>query len=394
MSAPKILLWTVTALLASFGCDRYEAPCVVGEPELRLPLPAAGDARLELRSISGNRVLLLQIEAGSDLQIEGWAPSAQDVKVDSLIVEKDGAVSARHQVMRDVPPAAPSWSQPRARAWLGDSLAALSTPYDLSEDSQGNQHIAQQLQLSIHDEQGLRSGPIALAACTDCILNSTVRGIGDEALVVFAQQAWGQTDWQTSWVAMGSDGLVRASGSVGDLAADETVDLSWFGAPPREDALFIPTTGSRAWLVDSRFRRLTAPMAWQGGDEWDWDLAGARIARAWTVNSPPPRDILTEVQGFDGQALLAEDRISADGNPAAIAVAPGGVGLVLYRSQQGWFMARGSDGAKLGGDVAFDLPWAWSMLVPTGASSFRFYGVEQPDSDAFVFQSRTMECRP
>lgn len=116
------------------------------------------------------------------------------------------------------------------------------------------------------------------------------------------------------------------------------------------------------------------------------------MARAWVASPSTTEDILTTQVGFDGQELLHEDRISAGASIVAMATAPESIGAVLRRDDKGWFVARGSDGAKLGGDIAFAFQPVAAVLVPTGASSFLLYSVEYSDAGDYVLRSRTMEC--
>ena len=394
MSSTKILLWAVATLLAGSGCTRYQAPCTVGEPKTLTTIAATYAGSLRMGLLSEDRVSLLRVQSGSELQINGWTKSTEGTTVDAMIFNRHGAVSMRHQVIPGLLLSDLSWDPLQSAAWLGDALAVLSTQVGFIVDSQGGRQNSRQLQVHIYDERGLRAGPIVITACADCTLSATVRSVGDEALVVFRRLGDNQEDRRTSWVAVGAEGAIRAVGTLGELAADETIDVLRFNASQREDAIFIPTSNDRVWLADNRFRRLTAPLTAPLFDEWDWDLAGARIARAWIASPYTNRDILTTQVGFGGQELLAEDRISTGSGIVAMATASELVGVVLLRDDKSWFVARGSDGAKLGGDIPFDSRPLAGALVPTGASSFLLYTVEHLDPDEFALQSRTMECHP
>lgn len=427
MSYCGILLWIGAAVTVLGGCTRYQAPCTVGDPQEIATFPASYQATYQLRRFSEDRVVVVRTEVAypppEDLSTgddgggaaDGGVPDGgaldsgavdgagslflSSISVDAVTLTSDGTVLSRHQFTTRL-------SYGVMLAWIGDALATLTTHIDHSVDLKGVNHYAKTLVSTIYDEHGVRAGPIAIpgSACNDCVLIPGVRSGGEEALVVWSQQANNSADWHSAWAAIGSDGTVRAADTLGELLPDETVETDLFVAPRREDAIILRTSSKRVWLADNRFRRLTPPLTVQPGEEWDWDSAYTRIARAW--NATPNQavsDIFTDRVGFDGQSKLAEDRISVGGIVQAVADAPGSMGVVFRGDRRSVFVARASDGVKLGGDVEFDLQddcadgcrfVASEVLIPIGVRSFLLYRVKSFDTAPSVLQRRTIACRP
>lgn len=412
MSVSRIFLCAAATWLAGVGCARYEAPCTIGEPEIVAILSVPDAASLQLGRMSDDRVLVIQTEARLEPQADETSPRTQSMTVDALVLDRSGVRSVRHQVFPGLPyretvnAYGPAWSQ--HDAWVGDALVMLSTQDTESVDGQGVRHHEQRIHASIHDERGLRVGPLSLAgaACTDCVLAAAVRAAGDEALIVIEQRAGFTTRGQMSWAALGANGEVRATGALGELAADERLDMYRFTRSMRDDAILIPIWQGPIWLTDNRFQRLIASFIAESPGEFDWDVGRARISRAWKVDSgadyrssvpDPPRgslDILTTQVGFDGRVLVAEDRLSRGDSILATADAPGAVGMLLWRDEQAWFAARGSDGEKLGGDVPIGDRVQGGELVPMGDRSFHFYDVVRQDQNLYRVQRQAVECLP
>lgn len=391
MPYSNVLLWA-SALALCFGCARYEAPCAVGSADELAAFPASLAASYHLERLDGDRIQLLRtenkyiqvVERGSEVAdggaTDGAAPSQFSAEADAVTLTREGELSARHKLS-----GLPSGS----KVMVGEVLVNLWV------EQTGAQLETLQPMLSMHDEHGLRAGPISVqgAACSDCEVQLGLRAMGDEALVLWSQKIKTEPRWQPGWIAFGTDGAPHANGSIDELGPEERVDLTRFSAQQRQDALIVQTTGGRAWLADSRLRLLTASLSSHDYEKWDWDAAHTRISRMWNADSPyGTSDILTDRIGFDGQSLLAEDRISV-GAAAMIADAPASLGVVLFNMSGTWFAARGSDGVKLGGDVAFDISPIASVMIPIGPASFLLYSIESSDAGSELLRRRIVECR-